>query len=293
MRHINRKNQCKNILSDFFLDDYKTYILSGMSYKEYCEKILSTKMGSNNSILTGKHSILTTNHSKITSNNSILYSINENLQSKNRFECKYCERSYNRKDNLTKHLKTCKEKKNDDTVKESMTELARLLNEKDNQLNEKDNQLKEELDKRDKQINEQNKQIGELIKKAGIVSQSTQMIENVQEIINILMKKVFDLRFVNTICFPTKRNHEQIKEMAAQNYIMIIIGSFTSANSKRLTELSKQRNNNSYQVTCANDLNVKWFKNVSTVGISAGASTPDYLIKEVEKKIKLISKDKS
>ncbi len=130
------------------------------------------------------------------------------------------------------------------------------------------------------------------IKKAGIVSQSTQMIENVQEIISVLMKKIFDLRFVNTICFPTKRNHEQIKSMAEDNDIMIIIGSFTSANSKRLTELSKQRNDNSYQVTCADDLNLSWFRGVDSVGISAGASTPDYLIKEVEDKIKNIDKDR-
>ena len=126
------------------------------------------------------------------------------------------------------------------------------------------------------------------IKKAGIVSQSTQMIENVQEIINVLMKKVFDLRFVNTICFPTKRNHEQIKEMAGKNDLIIIIGSFTSANSKRLTELSKQRNKKSYQVTCADDLDLKWFKGVNSVGISAGASTPDYLIDEVKYKIENI-----
>jgi len=72
------------------------------------------------------------------------------------------------------------------------------------------------------------------MKKAGVVSQSTQMIENVQEIINVLMQKVFDLRFVNTICFPTRRNHEQIKELATQCEVMIVIGSFTSANSKRL-----------------------------------------------------------
>jgi len=52
------------------------------------------------------------------------------------------------------------------------------------------------------------------MKRAGVVSQSTQMIENVQDIINILMEKVFDLRFVNTICFPTRRNHSQIKELA-------------------------------------------------------------------------------
>ena len=128
-------------------------------------------------------------------------------------------------------------------------------------------------------------------KRAGIVTQSTQMIENVQEIINVIMSKVYDLRFVNTICFPTKRNHEQIKDMAAENDIMIIIGSFTSANSKRLTELSKQRNKKSYQVTCAEDLDIGWFQGVKTVGISAGASTPDYLIDEVKNKIQFISKD--
>jgi len=125
-------------------------------------------------------------------------------------------------------------------------------------------------------------------KKAGIVSQSTQMIENVQEIINMLMTKVFDLRFVNTICFPTKRNHEQIKELASKCDVMIIVGSFTSANSKRLTELAVERNANSYQVETSENLSSSWFRNCSTVGISAGASTPDYLIDEVIKFLKEI-----
>ena len=123
------------------------------------------------------------------------------------------------------------------------------------------------------------------MKKVGVVSQSTQMIENVQDIMNILMEKVFDLHFVNTICYPTKRNHEQIKSLSVVNDVMIIIGSFTSANSKRLTELSYERNSSSYQVTCAEDLSEEWFKNKKSVGISAGASTPDYLIEEVKLKI--------
>ena len=122
-------------------------------------------------------------------------------------------------------------------------------------------------------------------KKAGVVSQSTQTIENVQEIINILMEKVFDLHFVNTICYPTKRNQEQIKELARESDIMIIIGSFTSANSKRLTSLSKTLNKNTYQVTISKDIDPKWFDNCKSVGISAGASTPDYLIKEVKDRI--------
>ena len=124
-------------------------------------------------------------------------------------------------------------------------------------------------------------------KKAGIVSQSTQTIENVQDIINILMTKVFDLRFVNTICFPTKRNQEQIKELSEIVDLMIIIGSFTSANSKRLTQLSLERNKNTYQVNNATEIDVSWFKkNINSVGISAGASTPDWIINSVVKKVK-------
>jgi len=126
------------------------------------------------------------------------------------------------------------------------------------------------------------------MKKAGVVSQSTQMIENVQEIINVLMEKVFDLRFVNTICFPTRRNHEQIKELAAKCDIMIVIGSFTSANSKRLTQLALEKNKQSYQVTAAEDLEALWFEKCETVGISAGASTPDEIIEDVVNKIKKI-----
>ena len=125
-------------------------------------------------------------------------------------------------------------------------------------------------------------------KRAGVVSQSTQTIENVQEIINIIMTKVFDLRFVNTICFPTKRNQTQIKELAKQCDVMVVIGSFSSANSKRLTALAKDRNNNSYQVTCAEEIEPKWLEGVETVGVSAGASTPDNIIHDVIIKIKEI-----
>ncbi|MFQ6605396.1 MAG: 4-hydroxy-3-methylbut-2-enyl diphosphate reductase [Fidelibacterota bacterium] len=124
------------------------------------------------------------------------------------------------------------------------------------------------------------------MKLAGVVSQSTQMIENVQAIINILMTKVFDLHFVNTICYPTKRNHEQIKSLAEQADVMIVIGSFTSANSKRLTQLARERNPHSYQVTSADDLKLKWFENADIVGISAGASTPDNIIESVIEKVK-------
>jgi len=135
------------------------------------------------------------------------------------------------------------------------------------------------------------KELGKM-KRAGVVSQSTQMIENVQEILNVLSEKVYDLRFVNTICFPTRRNHDQIKKLSNICDLMIVIGSFTSANSKRLTQLSLERNKNSFQVTCANDINESWFDGIESVGISAGASTPDNLIEDVIAKVKLFSKIK-
>ena len=125
-------------------------------------------------------------------------------------------------------------------------------------------------------------------KRAGVVSQSTQTIENVQEIVNILMNKVVDLRFINTICFPTKRNQEQIKELSEKCDVMFVIGSFTSANSKRLTDLSKERIKRSYQVTCALDIYEKWLEDCNVVGISAGASAPDNIIEEVLERIKEI-----
>ena len=130
------------------------------------------------------------------------------------------------------------------------------------------------------------------MKKAGVVTQSTQMIENVQDILTVLSEKVYDLRFVNTICYPTRRNHEQIKKLADICDLIVVIGSYTSANSKRLTQLSMARNKNSFQVTCADEVKKSWFSNIGSVGISAGASTPDDLIADVINKVKLFSKIK-
>lgn len=128
------------------------------------------------------------------------------------------------------------------------------------------------------------------VKKAGLVTQSTQMIKNVQEITNILMTKIFDLRIINTICYPTKRNHEQISELSGEVDLMIVIGSFTSANSKRLTSLALEKNPNTHQVTGPEELEAAWFQEIETVGISAGASTPDNIIQDVIIEVKKLGK---
>ena len=124
------------------------------------------------------------------------------------------------------------------------------------------------------------------LKKAGLVSQSTQMIENVQEILGILSMKIFDLRFVNTVCFPTRRNQDEIKLLAPVSDVMVIIGSQTSANTKRLLEVSLRHNERSYMVESAEEIDPSWFKGAESVGVSAGASSPDDLIDEVVEHLK-------
>ncbi|MBI2841273.1 MAG: 4-hydroxy-3-methylbut-2-enyl diphosphate reductase [Acidobacteria bacterium] len=122
-------------------------------------------------------------------------------------------------------------------------------------------------------------------KKLGVVVQSTQDIENVRTIVSELITKASELRFINTICKPTKDHQEEIRTMPTENDLMIIVGSFTSANTIRLTEIARGINPRTHQVQSASDIDPAWFEGVERVGVSAGASTPDYIIKEVVERI--------
>ncbi len=122
-------------------------------------------------------------------------------------------------------------------------------------------------------------------KKLGVVVQSTQDIENVRTIVSELITKASELRFINTICKPTKDHQEEIRTMPTENDLMIIVGSFTSANTIRLTEIARGINPRTHQVQSASDIDPAWFDRVERVGVSAGASTPDYIIKEVVERI--------
>lgn len=119
------------------------------------------------------------------------------------------------------------------------------------------------------------------IKKAGVVLQSTQKLEQALEITGILKSVIPQVKFCNTICNPTKTKQGEIKKMPLKNEAMVIIGSKTSANTKRLYEISKSLNPDSYWVNSIKEIKPEWFKNISSVGITAGASTPQETIKEV------------
>ena len=126
------------------------------------------------------------------------------------------------------------------------------------------------------------------LQKACVVVQSTQNTEKALKILGILKKYVQNLKFLNTICVPTRIKQEEVKIMPKKNGVMIIIGSKTSANTKRLYEISKSLNKKTYWIESKKDLKLNWFRNVKNVGITAGASTPDSTTQEVVKYLKQI-----
>jgi len=127
------------------------------------------------------------------------------------------------------------------------------------------------------------------IDKACIVAQSTQNLEKVIEIIEMLKEHIKDLKFFNTICRPTRLKQQEMKSMPLANDVMIIIGSKTSANTKRLYEISKSLNKRSYWIESKKDIKPAWLNGTNSVGITAGASTPDETTKEVVVYIKKIT----
>jgi len=127
------------------------------------------------------------------------------------------------------------------------------------------------------------------IKKASLLVQSTQSLEKVMKIFDQLKPKIKELKLFNTICRPTRLKQQEMKNMPLENDLMIIIGSKTSANTKRLYEISKSLNDRSYWVQSKKDIKPAWFKGKNSVGITAGASTPDDTTKEIINYIKKIT----
>ncbi len=119
------------------------------------------------------------------------------------------------------------------------------------------------------------------LRKVGVVVQSTQNMENVQRILAELAPRVRELRYVDTICGPTKTHQRDIRTLPSEVDVMVIVGSFTSANTCRLTEISLEKNPRSHQVEDASGLEPEWFEKAATIGVTAGASTPDWIIDEV------------
>jgi 4-hydroxy-3-methylbut-2-enyl diphosphate reductase len=129
--------------------------------------------------------------------------------------------------------------------------------------------------------------------RTGVVVQSTQRLENVQEILPEILTRSRDCRIINTICEPTRKNQEEVRELAENNDCMLVIGDPASANSKRLFEVARSLNPRTYMAAGREGVNAAWFRECASLGITAGASTPDDVIHGVVEYINTLQGDRS
>ena len=131
--------------------------------------------------------------------------------------------------------------------------------------------------------------------KFGIISQTTQPIEKVRRLVQLIREKFpnSEVRFVDTVCQPTKQRQSAAIELAQQCDAVIVIGGAHSNNTHELVKTCSQFCPRVHHVRTAEDLCEEWFADAETVGITAGTSTPDNVINEVEQLIKTLRKEQN
>ena len=118
-------------------------------------------------------------------------------------------------------------------------------------------------------------------KKLGVISQTTQAIENFSEVVGALLKKTSELKVFNTICESTLRRQKSAYELACRCDLMLVVGGYNSANTRRLAEICKKSRTETHHIETADEIKSSWLKGEKNIGITAGASTPDWIIRKV------------
>jgi len=114
-----------------------------------------------------------------------------------------------------------------------------------------------------------------------VVVQTTFEQEKFTLILEILKQKYRDITVYNTICPATRQRQEEVAAISGQSDLMLVIGGKHSANTQKLVNICLQSGVDTHHIQSVKDVNPKWFHGVKTVGIAAGASTPEWIIREV------------
>ena len=123
------------------------------------------------------------------------------------------------------------------------------------------------------------------IPKVGVLAQTTQPLLNFQRVVNILKQRTDQLKECNTICHATSERQQAALELAQKVEVMIVVGGANSANTGKLANLCRSTGTPAHQIEIASELRAEWFSNVDKAGLTAGASTPDWIIEEVKKRM--------
>ncbi len=130
-------------------------------------------------------------------------------------------------------------------------------------------------------------------RRLGIVSQTTLQVEKAEHLVSKIrnLECVDEVYFVNTICQPTRDRQVAVRDLADQVDIMIVIGGYNSSNTKKLVQVCEEKNIQAYHIESFSQLEEGWFHNKNHVGITAGTSTPEYVINEVHEAILNIARE--
>jgi 4-hydroxy-3-methylbut-2-enyl diphosphate reductase len=128
-----------------------------------------------------------------------------------------------------------------------------------------------------------------LKEKIALVAQTTRKVEDYLEVANYLIPRYKEVRVFNTICNATFENQDAVRKLAKKADVMVIIGGKNSSNTKQLFSIAKEFCSDSYHIEDEKDIECTWFIDKKLCGISAGASTPDWIIQKVVNKVENIS----
>jgi len=121
--------------------------------------------------------------------------------------------------------------------------------------------------------------------RVAVVSQTTRKVEEFKEIVSYLISHYKEVRVFNTICNATFENQDAARELSKESDVMVVVGGKNSSNTKQLLHISKEFCSDSYLIESERELEASWFEGKEQCGITAGASTPDWIIKKIIEKI--------
>lgn len=122
--------------------------------------------------------------------------------------------------------------------------------------------------------------------RCGLVVQTTQRPEALREVAGVLAERCRELRVFNTICEATVKRQESARELAEKVDAMIVVGGRNSANTQRLAEICAATGTPTHHVETAGELRADWVRGVQRVGVTAGASTPAWIVDEVVQRLR-------
>jgi 4-hydroxy-3-methylbut-2-en-1-yl diphosphate reductase len=130
-------------------------------------------------------------------------------------------------------------------------------------------------------------------RRVGIVVQTTQSLERLNQVVTALLPRVSELKVHNTICSATGKRQRSAEDLARGVDVMVVVGGLNSGNTTRLAEICRAVNPRVHHVETSDELRPEWFAGARTVGVTAGASTPDAQMAGVVAAIEAMSDDVS